>query len=906
LVQDVVKKGTEIEEYHWSSAPSLHEYETVMRLALQEIEARLIDTPSFAEKEEHARAGVCRPVVMHGVQELDDDDEEEVEPLGESQLGRKEQAVPPPAAAPIPQMHFIEELAARDAFSLYSLSVSQRTGIAVYLESERRGRMNRPQLISLLAEVSGIDVEVIRKAADAASHIDLGAKADFVHLEVVSSMQHMIQRLERQSRPPRANDSNTQIPVEVKHVMRDMITHLEREERGTVIRQRMRFSRKMKENQLWARALRQLQCERDEVPSLLQLSLVKCARALVDVSRAPLQLQRYVFGLRDWHKLESEKERANQRQLERARQQQKETARQQSENEAQFRALIGQMSDEQIEIRRCLHFMIAQLEDNQQREQRRKLALIAKEERKKRKEDNLWARALKQLQSERDGVPSLVALSIVKCARSLVDVSGAPLHLRRYVHGVCEWHQKEEKRIAAQQRTLEQRRLEQARFARMTPEQREAHYVEMAVHQVLNSLIGKVEAEEQKAAHLAARAAAQALARSEAIKARAERNLSLMDEDITAEHLPKLEEYVVSCGGDASMVAGWYMKKDVRADGCSAGTTDLYFFDPLGKKFRSRAEIARHLQLEGAPAKKRKARHALAAADAQSDANEKAHLDARPTRRKAGHSHVAPEEECGDETQSAGDATMSGGEADAHEMDSASAGSNSASCRHADAEMRELKALAASGSKKGRNAFHFYSAARRSEVTAANPTLSYFNIRSLLAEQFRALSAEARKPYEDLAANDKYPRVRLKLKYPPGASPPIKMPRLSNRTLVKVGGLASSNISADEVVLPPVTWMSCDECAKWRRLGRQHGSHLPEHWTCADNPDPNYRSCDVPQELPDEEIDRELGLDDDFPAADSVDEHPEKAMPDVSQTPLYTSRFSRVTNKPTRFLDKDD
>ena len=46
------------------------------------------------------------------------------------------------------------------------------------------------------------------------------------------------------------------------------------------------------------------------------------------------------------------------------------------------------------------------------------------------------------------------------------------------------------------------------------------------------------------------------------------------------------QAYVVARGGEAGMLAGWYMKKDIRMTGDSAGTSDLYFFDPLGKKFR--------------------------------------------------------------------------------------------------------------------------------------------------------------------------------------------------------------------------------------------------------------------------------------------------------------------------------
>ena len=42
----------------------------------------------------------------------------------------------------------------------------------------------------------------------------------------------------------------------------------------------------------------------DAVPSLQGLAMVKCARTLVDVSRAPLPLQQYVLRLREWRRAE--------------------------------------------------------------------------------------------------------------------------------------------------------------------------------------------------------------------------------------------------------------------------------------------------------------------------------------------------------------------------------------------------------------------------------------------------------------------------------------------------------------------------------------------------------------------------------------------------------------------------
>ena len=38
------------------------------------------------------------------------------------------------------------------------------------------------------------------------------------------------------------------------------------------------------------------------------------------------------------------------------------------------------------------------------------------------------------------------------------------------------------------------------------------------------------------------------------------------------------------------------------------------------------------------------------------------------------------------------------------------------------------------------------------------------------------------------------------------------------------------------------TWLGCDLCGKWRRLGRMKEGELPEQWTCAENPDGAYAS----------------------------------------------------------------
>ena len=59
---------------------------------------------------------------------------------------------------------------------------------------------------------------------------------------------------------------------------------------------------------------------------------------------------------------------------------------------------------------------------------------------------------------------------------------------------------------------------------------------------------------------------------------------------------------------------------------------------------------------------------------------------------------------------------------------------------------------------------------------------------------------------------------------------------------------------------PRNTWLACDVCGQWRRLGKMKDKDLPETWTCDLNPDPAFAKCEVPQELPDDDIDRLLGL----------------------------------------------
>lgn len=71
------------------------------------------------------------------------------------------------------------------------------------------------------------------------------------------------------------------------------------------------------------------------------------------------------------------------------------------------------------------------------------------------------------------------------------------------------------------------------------------------------------------------------------------------DESERSAHLLRgLSDYLENCGGSASMVNGWYTRTEFRKVGATAGTYDTYFFTPTGKRFRSKAEIARYFDLE--------------------------------------------------------------------------------------------------------------------------------------------------------------------------------------------------------------------------------------------------------------------------------------------------------------------
>ena len=86
------------------------------------------------------------------------------------------------------------------------------------------------------------------------------------------------------------------------------------------------------------------------------------------------------------------------------------------------------------------------------------------------------------------------------------------------------------------------------------------------------------------------------------------------DERIAA-MLTALAEYISSCGGDGDYVLSTFLVKlETRREGSTAGTSDVYYFNDRGRRFRSRAEVARALglvPLTGGPCQRRNSNSAI-------------------------------------------------------------------------------------------------------------------------------------------------------------------------------------------------------------------------------------------------------------------------------------------------------
>ena len=99
---------------------------------------------------------------------------------------------------------------------------------------------------------------------------------------------------------------------------------------------------------------------------------------------------------------------------------------------------------------------------------------------------------------------------------------------------------------------------------------------------------------------------------------------------------------------------------------------------------------------------------------------------------------------------------------------------------------------------------------------------------------------------------------------PPAApGPPARRPsRLPKRFIeTAASGSASKRAKPAQLVcaLPASSssWVSCDNCEKWRRVAHEPKA---DNWCCSDNLDAKHSTCGVPQEMTDAAIDSELGL----------------------------------------------
>lgn len=81
--------------------------------------------------------------------------------------------------------------------------------------------------------------------------------------------------------------------------------------------------------------------------------------------------------------------------------------------------------------------------------------------------------------------------------------------------------------------------------------------------------------------------------------------------------LERLREYVKEQGGE--LAPGWHVEVKTRNSGTSAGTSDAYYFNPAGQRFRSRQEIMRHLELAAQQSKKVTREEAVANAKATAE-----------------------------------------------------------------------------------------------------------------------------------------------------------------------------------------------------------------------------------------------------------------------------------------------
>jgi len=73
---------------------------------------------------------------------------------------------------------------------------------------------------------------------------------------------------------------------------------------------------------------------------------------------------------------------------------------------------------------------------------------------------------------------------------------------------------------------------------------------------------------------------------------------------------------------------------------------------------------------------------------------------------------------------------------------------------------RKKKKQKKTGPKRAMNSYMFYANSKRTEIKTANPTASLGQVTKLIAAKWKTLSADEKKPYEEMSSKDKERYIR--------------------------------------------------------------------------------------------------------------------------------------------------
>ena len=97
-------------------------------------------------------------------------------------------------------------------------------------------------------------------------------------------------------------------------------------------------------------------------------------------------------------------------------------------------------------------------------------------------------------------------------------------------------------------------------------------------------------------------------------------------------------------------------------------------------------------------------------------------------------------------------------------------------------------------------------------------------------------------------------------------------------------GLGRGRGGADRRRREREAWVQCENCAKWRRVPQSVAEAFSRadagQWTCETSGHPRINTCEVPQELPDDDIDARIAMGDDCPFYDDDDLDPPELIAD--------------------------